>query len=251
MQLVAMLVLLSGTPAAIQTPAGKTYQKLVDQFEDEGGARQFAPQFLELHDKYPKDPAAIDALVWIVKNVRGRAETTRALQLLRKHHAKNEKMSEALAGVSRSRSTAAESFLDAVIEMGATKAIQAAACLKLAQWLDTEANILTQIKSEPALAPRVLQYYGKNYGNYLASLDAAKLEKRRTQVYEMMKSRFGDVETPDGKMGQLAGEALYRIRYLSVGKQGPDIDGSDVFGKAFKLSDYRGKVVMLSFWADW
>ena len=31
----------------------------------------------------------------------------------------------------------------------------------------------------------------------------------------------------------------------------PEITGEDVEGVAFKLSDYKGKVIMLDFWGDW
>jgi thiol-disulfide isomerase/thioredoxin len=31
----------------------------------------------------------------------------------------------------------------------------------------------------------------------------------------------------------------------------PEIEGEDLEGRKFKLSDYRGKVVVLDFWADW
>lgn len=36
--------------------------------------------------------------------------------------------------------------------------------------------------------------------------------------------------------------------YLQIGKVAPDTRGQDVDGKKFKLSDYRGKVVVLLFW---
>jgi cytochrome oxidase Cu insertion factor (SCO1/SenC/PrrC family) len=38
---------------------------------------------------------------------------------------------------------------------------------------------------------------------------------------------------------------------LAVGKVAPDIVGEDIDGKEFKLSDYRGKVVVLDFWGNW
>jgi cytochrome oxidase Cu insertion factor (SCO1/SenC/PrrC family) len=38
---------------------------------------------------------------------------------------------------------------------------------------------------------------------------------------------------------------------LEVGNLAPDIDGEDIDGVKFKLSDYRGKVVLLDFWATW
>ena len=37
----------------------------------------------------------------------------------------------------------------------------------------------------------------------------------------------------------------------SLGKPAPEIDGVDLDGRSMKLSDYRGKVVLLSFWATW
>jgi hypothetical protein len=36
-----------------------------------------------------------------------------------------------------------------------------------------------------------------------------------------------------------------------VGQPAPEIDGEDIDGKKFKLSDYRGKVVLLDFWGHW
>ena len=38
---------------------------------------------------------------------------------------------------------------------------------------------------------------------------------------------------------------------LAIGKVAPEIEGKDVEGNKFKLSDYRGKVVVLDFWGDW
>lgn len=36
-----------------------------------------------------------------------------------------------------------------------------------------------------------------------------------------------------------------------VDRPAADIDGADIDGKSFKLSDYRGKVVLLDFSATW
>ena len=37
----------------------------------------------------------------------------------------------------------------------------------------------------------------------------------------------------------------------SVGARAPEIAASDLDGVPFKLSDYRGKVVLLYFWGNW
>jgi len=44
---------------------------------------------------------------------------------------------------------------------------------------------------------------------------------------------------------------LFAVQHLKVGKVAPEIEGADLDGVAFKLSDYRGKVVVLDFWGDW
>jgi len=38
---------------------------------------------------------------------------------------------------------------------------------------------------------------------------------------------------------------------LQVGRVAPEIEGEDIDGEKFKLSDYRGKVVLLDFWGNW
>jgi len=38
---------------------------------------------------------------------------------------------------------------------------------------------------------------------------------------------------------------------LDIGQMAMEIDGEDIDGKPFKLSDYRGKVVVLDFWGHW
>lgn len=42
----------------------------------------------------------------------------------------------------------------------------------------------------------------------------------------------------------------YTATGLRQGYFAPDIEGSDLEGKPIKLSDYRGKVVVLEFWSS-
>jgi len=45
--------------------------------------------------------------------------------------------------------------------------------------------------------------------------------------------------------------ASFMVRALTVGKTAPEIAGPDLEGSAFRLSEYRGKVVVVTFSADW
>jgi len=44
---------------------------------------------------------------------------------------------------------------------------------------------------------------------------------------------------------------LYEIQHLEIGQTAPNVKGRDSKGINFRLSDYRGKVVVIVFWAHW
>jgi RNA polymerase sigma factor (sigma-70 family) len=52
-------------------------------------------------------------------------------------------------------------------------------------------------------------------------------------------------------LGEVAAAKLDEMHNLVAGRPAPEIDGVDLDGKPLKLSDYRGKVVALVFWATW
>ena len=49
----------------------------------------------------------------------------------------------------------------------------------------------------------------------------------------------------------LVDKARYMVTKLTIGKTAPDITGGDLDGVPFKLSDYRGRVVLLVFSGEW
>lgn len=53
------------------------------------------------------------------------------------------------------------------------------------------------------------------------------------------------------ELGDRIGAPTFEKERLQIGMVAPDIEGKDLDGKPFKLSDYRGKVVVLDFWGDW
>jgi hypothetical protein len=252
---IVIFVLLLVTPAlrAADDPSqvAKQYQELLAEYEQEGGARIFAPRFLSLAEEHPRDPMAVDALLWVVANVRGKADTDSALKLLADKHTQNANLESGCLDIAGSRSAKAEPLLRTLLEKSPHKSVQAHACYYLAVLLDLEANIVEQLKAAPELAPRLMQYYGKEYGQHLSSLESVKLEEEREAVYQRLRKSFPDMEIEDANLGDVANKRLFRIRHLSVDKVAPDIQGEDIAGQPLKLSDYRGKIVMLTFWGHW
>ena len=51
-----------------------------------------------------------------------------------------------------------------------------------------------------------------------------------------------------GTYGEAAKRYLFDLDHMLVGKTPPDLIGTDVTGREVKLSDYRGKVVIVDFW---
>ena len=87
-----------------------------------------------------------------------------------------------------------------------------------------------------------------------ADAQKEKLIGDAVKLLEEVVANYGDVQAGGGKLGDKAKEQLAAIKALAnlaVGKEAPDIVGPDIDGKEFKLSDYRGKVVLLDFWAHW
>src|SRR6185369_16961063 len=85
---------------------------------------------------------------------------------------------------------------------------------------------------------------GQNLMNHDKAAEAEK-------VFEEVVAKYGEVKGGRGTLADAAKGQLHEIRDLAVGKVAPEIEGEDVEGHKFKLSEYRGKVVVLDFWGDW
>ena len=71
-------------------------------------------------------------------------------------------------------------------------------------------------------------------------------------AFERVVKDYGtEIQFGKQTFGTAANSALFELRNLRVGKTVPEVEGEDVDGAKFKLSDYRGKVVMLDFWGHW
>jgi thiol-disulfide isomerase/thioredoxin len=60
-----------------------------------------------------------------------------------------------------------------------------------------------------------------------------------------------DPRHPTHDLATESTEMLYRLEHLSTGSSVMEIIGEDIDGESLTLSEYRGKVVVLDFWAAW
>jgi hypothetical protein len=230
----------------------------------QGELSKLPRRFLELAEENPNDPVALDALIQTVSLVNGTAfpdggkdsPGTRALALLRRDHLRSEKLGVVCQRVFFGFHKSHELFLRSVLDANPHRPVQALACLSLAQYLNDRRNRLELLASQdlPESAERYSRVFGKEYLEELQRQDRASATKEMEMLFDRAASDYRDVEIPvtyygsGGTVGEKADAELFQIRHLAVGKQAPDIEGSDQDGKHFKLTDYRGKVVLLDFW---
>jgi hypothetical protein len=90
-------------------------------------------------------------------------------------------------------------------------------------------------------------------GSALLRLALAAKGADRTEMLERLRKEYAAVPYRYSTLGELAEAHLdpHDPAGLAVGKSAPDIVGRTADGKPLKLSDYRGKVVVLDFFGDW
>ena len=194
----------------------KTTEEKKKVMEDQRPQPQkLAGRFMELATKNPKDPVALDALIWVATFGYQSPEAGPAMDALAKDHAESDKLAGVCQRAAYTRGPAAERVLKAVLEKNPKRELQGQACLSLAQLFKNSAP------------------------------------QKAEQYLNLLIEKFSDLKYSRGTMGEFAKKELEQDRTFGVGKVAPDIAGEDIQGKAFKLSDYRGKVVAIDFWGDW
>lgn len=96
------------------------------------------------------------------------------------------------------------------------------------------------------------KYIAENPASYFSLLaleDVAGIQINPDQIEPLFQKLSEDVRnSPEGKS---FAEEINRIRSLTVGSDAPDFEVPDMNGKPVRLSDFKGKTVLLDFWASW
>jgi hypothetical protein len=216
---------------------------------------------LELAEKNPDEPWTLEALTQVITleywldNYSSHpgwgkdSRQARALAILLRDHVRSDKLGETCKRAQYGFRQECETFLRTVLEKNPHRDVRGRACLGLALFLNGRLNRLDLLKDQPVVSRRYEGLYGKDYLDTLRRQDRAKAVAEVEAAFEQAAEKYGDVELPfGGSVGDNARTELFAIRHLAVGREADDIEGPDQDGVRFKLSDYRGKVVLLYFW---
>jgi hypothetical protein len=182
---------------------------------------QLTTPLLDYIEKNPTDPAAEEVLLWATDNS---GLNSRALELLAKHFPRAQRTGELCSGLIYINDS--ERYLRKILEVNQHRKGLMNATVALAGLLKSNSEQL-QLK-DPARATN----------------DRKEAEQLLTTLPEKYPDLPAHLKTK-------ANDILLDMRKFGIGQQAPEIEGEDADGQRFKLSDYRGKVVVLDFWANW
>jgi thiol-disulfide isomerase/thioredoxin len=198
----------------------------------------FANRLLALAEENPKDPSAVAALsqALAIAGARGvlpaavaRGMRTRALELLERDHFQSASFAGVCEALARTPTPEGDRLLQSALEKHKLREARAQAGFWLAQSLDHQATAART--SQPARAE--------------------DLSRRAESLYETVIANYATVDHGKTTLGEAAKLKLHELRYLAIGRPAADIAGDDLDGQSMRLSDFKGRVVLLDFWANW
>jgi len=190
------------------------------------------PKYMALAKEFPADPAALDAIQAAMQAGRGGLSPD-AIKIVKEHHLKSPKLGNMVQALMFDESPAGEELLKAIAADSPEKTVKGPALFALA---NRQVEKLTGYDSQATKAD-----YDKVQPELVKQLDAVAKD-------------YGDVSFGRGKLGdqvEKLKKQLEKVAARLIGQPSPEIEAEDVDGKKFKLSDYKGKVVMIDFWGDW
>lgn len=186
-------------------------------------AREFQPKFLALAQKAKGTDAGASALLWVMRLSQrgGKEEMARdAVDQMVASYVESPVMAEFVRELRYAGwfigEEKCQSSLRKIVEKSPHRNVKAAATFTLA-------CVLMESRD---------------------GSESARAEARK--MFDTLKKDYAD--SPYAKQ---ADSYVFELEHLQIGMVAPDFDATDQDGKPFKLSDYRGKVVVLDFWGFW
>jgi peroxiredoxin len=228
-------------------------QKVVDEYLDRVVVN--ADRALDLARLHPDDPAALDALVSVLRTA-GAGPSDRsekAIEMMARDHVRDERMGDVCQKIFHFfHLPPAENLIRAVMDRNPSRTARGLACHALAQYLKNQALMWRILREHPERIPSFEKSRGKvRIEAFLRGKDSIALEAEAVTFLERCISEFGDVEYGRRTLAGLSEGTLFAALHLKIGEVAPEIDGEDADGKRLRLSDYKGKVVVLTFSGNW
>lgn len=233
-------------------------EKALDRYYET--ATDLGRRALAVVKRHPDAPDAVEALFFARKvGTEANAELAGVVyDLVAEHYLDSDVIPPffRLAWNDAVKSTQVETCLRAAVERSKNPKVRALCCFSLGrsyQELATAARDLNDpVRRE--FREGSLDRFGPVVIRRLRALDPEKLTREAEACFDRTIEEFGD-QRPLGTffppLGKQAEGMLFLLHHLGIGRTAPEIEGEDIDGKPMKLSDYRGKVVMVSFWATW
>jgi peroxiredoxin len=237
---------------------------------------RFAPRFLQFATENRQDPAALDALLKLVESSKGTragdrflfAPVRRAVGILISDHLQDERAIRACLPLQLFGVPGLDAYYRALMAASRDREVLGRACMALVScneiririanrpWFDHPEDNPDRLAATNYLIGRL----DLGYISEIRTADQAALRAESAALLERIIDEFGDIPLvpkwakgrSDGRtLADSARPKLEAMRSLAVGQVAPEIEGRDIDGKPMKLSDYRGKVVVLCFWGAW
>jgi len=214
-----------------------------------GPAAEWLPKFQAAADKYKGTDGAVPFLVWIGGNSRGDARDAVVATLLEAHLG-----SPALGSAMRLIGSVPPPMRATRLD-GAPEKDQAAA--EAARKATEEARKVAEAKVRANLA-KVIEKSPHQDVQAQALLARANLVLEAGEEVDAVARtaaiadvRQANERATDAELKERCEGILFEQDHLAIGMTAPEIEGNDLDGVAFKLSDYRGKVILLDYWGYW
>ena len=186
----------------------------------------YAPRFRALATQFKGTEAGAGALIWIATRLYGDTQEATVDELLRDYK-DSPLLEQVMYTLGQREDDESRVHLRSLLADSPHRNVQAGACHALALNLrGLAANTKRGEQKEALMA-----------------------ESRA--LFMRVQNDFDDVPYRGRTLGEVARAELFESDRLQIGMLAPDIEGADLNGVAFKLSDYRGKVVVLDFWGNW
>src|SRR5262249_42402015 len=197
----------------------KTYEERMKGFDDVyPKGEKLAPRFVELAEKYAKDPTAFDALTWVVVNcVRTPARIparAKAVAILSRDHVQSEKLGPMCQSLANGYDEETAILLTAILEKNPNKDVQADACLALVQQYGRRLEIAKRLLDYPETGVGYARAYGQDAVEQLKKADTANLAAQGKRYSKQFAENYLSRVKPD-RIAQLCQAISYSTDEVS------------------------------------